>query len=481
MATIRCPLKESSKISVNETALEYGDGSLTYGELDQLADATAQHLAYGGLREGDRVALQMTNDWRCVALLAALLRTRAIACPMSPRLPGAALRERMDRLGCRVLITADGRRPDGLDGDRMVWSAERVVVMFSPSTTYDPPAQYALDQPATIVWTSGSGGRPRAALHSVANHYYSALGANQNLRLHTGDRWLLSLPLDHVGGLGIVFRCWLAGAALVAPDPDQDLSEMLADCSPTHLSLVGTQLHRLLKRHPQWDPESFPRVLLVGGGPLAPAWIEAARRGGWPIYLTYGLTEMASQVTTVQPSSPPQKRWSTTGPALRHREIRIAEDGEIHVRGRTRFQGYVESGGLVEPFDEQGWYATGDIGRLDEDGYLSVLGRKDAMFISGGENIQPEEIERVLEGMDDVDEAIVVPVDDAEYGARPVAFVRTAHGGLDAPTLAASLQSALPGFKIPDAFYPWPAEAGDTGLKPDRRRLADLAARRTAS
>jgi O-succinylbenzoic acid--CoA ligase len=460
--------------------LEYSGGRITYGEIDQLADATAQHLVYGGITEGERVAICMQNDWRYVVLLAALLRARAVACPMSTRLPGAALQDRMERLGCRVLITIDGSRPHGMDSDRMIWSAEKVVVMFSPSTAYQPIARYGLDQPATIIWTSGSGGTPRAVLHTVANHYYSALGANRNLRLHTGDRWLTSLPLDHVGGMAVVFRCWLAGATIVMPDPGRALGDMVADCHPTHLSVVGTQLQRLLLQHPAWDSQSLPRVVLAGGGPMPPALMEAARKGRWPIYRTYGLTEMASQVTAVRPDSPPQKRWSTAGVALRHREIRIAASGEIEVRGQTRFRGYVEDGDLVTPFDEEGWYATGDIGCLDEEGYLTVVGRKDAMFISGGENIQPEEIEQALEGIAGIEQAVVVPIADDEYGQRPAAFVRAVNGAFDAAALAASLESILPRFKIPDAFYPWPVVDDGPDLKPDRCRLAELAARQSA-
>jgi O-succinylbenzoic acid--CoA ligase len=142
---------------------------------------------------------------------------------------------------------------------------------------------------------------------------------------------------------------------------------------------------------------------------------------------TYGLTEMASQVTTTSPAATLQELY-TAGRVLPHREVSISESGRILVQGETLFAGYVGGEGVDRPLDAGGWFHTGDLGELDEAGYLSVRGRVDNMFVSGGENVQPEEVEEALCRLEGVEEAVVVPVEDEEFGARPVAFVRVAGG-----------------------------------------------------
>ena len=166
---------------------------------------------------------------------------------------------------------------------------------------------------------------------------------------------------------------------------------------------------------------------------------------------------------------------STTGQILRYREVSISEDGEILVRGRTRFQGYVHGDGLEAPFDEDGWFGTGDIGFVDADGYLTVTGRKDSMFISGGENIQPEEIENAFRAVQGVANAIVVPIDNKEFGQRPVAFVQMLGGDGANDGIRDAVAQSLPRYKIPDHILPWPDDVVAFGIKPDRSALRMIA------
>ena len=156
------------------------------------------------------------------------------------------------------------------------------------------------------------------------------------------------------------------------------------------------------------------------------------------------------------------------------REVSISERGEILVRGETLFAGYVEGERLERPLDQEGWFHTKDLGELDDDGWLRVGGRMDNLFISGGENVQPEEVEEALCRLNGVDEAIVVPVPDEEFGARPVAFVRAA--GRKPEELAQELGLLLPRFKIPVSFHPWP-EGAQRGMKVDRTALVERARR----
>jgi o-succinylbenzoate---CoA ligase len=176
---------------------------------------------------------------------------------------------------------------------------------------------------------------------------------------------------------------------------------------------------------------------------------------------------MASQVTTTPPGAS-HEELRTSGRPLPHREVGISSDGEILVRGETLFAGYVEGAAIDRPLDADGWFHTGDLGGLSENGYLGVMGRKDNLFVSGGENIQPEEIEEALSNLEGVEEAVVVPIPDPEFGTRPVAFVRMPDATVEGEMLTRALEAVLPRFKIPVAFHGWPEEGGLGGMKLNR-------------
>jgi O-succinylbenzoic acid--CoA ligase len=301
---------------------------------------------------------------------------------------------------------------------------------------------------ATVLFTSGSTGEPKVVVHDEEAHLASAKASGLRTPFGPGDRWLLSLPLCHVGGLSLLYRAADAGGALAIPAPGSSLTSSLERLAPTHVSLVATQLRRLLDDDRGRAALARAREVLVGGGPCPEGLIARAREAGVPLRQTYGCTEMASQVCTSARGAA-----ETCGAPLPGYEVRV-DDGEILVRGPSAMRGV------------DGWYRTGDLGRVDED-RLTVVGRRDNLFISGGENIQPEAIERALAGADR--EVIVVPVADEEYGARPVAFVR---GPLDG--VEALARERLPSFMRPVA---WHALGAQAGLKPRRDELTRRAAR----
>jgi O-succinylbenzoic acid--CoA ligase len=464
---VPCPLRAAAIASPGAPAVVGARGALTYGRLDLLVAGTEKRIAKLGLGPGARVALCLPKDERYLVLLLALIRARCVACPLSTRLPPGGVASLLEKAACRALISSDEELPEATGVRRL--HPEKLLADEPVRARPSEPLHLALDRPSTIVFTSGSAGAPKAALHTFGNHYYSALGSNANIDLAPGDRWLHSLPLYHVGGLSIVFRCLLAGATVALPEPGAPLGEAIAGA--THVSLVSTQLLRLLRE--DLDPREL-KAILLGGGPIPPPLIDEAADRGLPLHTSYGLTEMASQVTATPPGASRQE-LSTSGRPLPHREISISDTGEILVRGETLFTGYVDRDVVDRPLDADGWFRTGDLGELDVDGYLRVRGRKDNLFISGGENVQPEEIEDALCRLQGVEDAVVVPVPDAEFGSRPVAFVRASGGAMEPELLSRELGRALPRFKIPVAFHGWPEEAG--GMKVDRASFRERARR----
>ena len=490
MTEIRCPLEEAAERHGDRPAVVSGARAVSFGEFQRRVGRVTEALERAGCRPGERVAILAPNSPDYLVWLLAVLRLGAVCCPMNTRLPNRTVANLLRRVDCRKLVVRAPEQQGSGDmaGDAQIMEGHDLQVIQSHDLGVAgdgdrtgagaPPEEDAhgsampLDSPATIVFTSGSTGAPKAVLHSYGNHYYNALGSNRNLPLAPGDRWLLDLPLYHVGGLGILFRCLLAGATVVMPDGGETLDAVLSRYQVTHLSVVVTQLHRLLQ---QPGSVRYPalRYIILGGSPVPLKLLERAGARGLPVFASYGCTEMASQVATTGPESTTVQRL-TSGKLLPHRKLRIGEEGEIQLAGETLFMGYVDGDGLRRPVTEDGWFATGDLGRVDEDGYLTVIGRRDNRFFSGGETIHPEEIERALTDHDGVEQAVVVPIPDEEFGQRCVAFVQPRDGCPDGEALAAWLGQTLPRYKVPDAFYRWPATDANA-FKVDRARFRRLA------
>ena len=462
--SVPCPLHAAAHCTPDAAAIISSQGAITYDELDGRVSAAAFRLRE--LEPGSRVALYLPRDERYVVLMLAAIRAGLVACPISDRLPPKGVAQLIEKAACAAMISDDddilrtaGNGLHGLKPERLLEGDRR----------REKPGHIPLNRPATIVFTSGSTGTPKGALHTFGNHYFNALGSNANIALRQEDRWLHSLPLYHVGGISILFRCLLAGATTALPEHGTPIGESIARLGATHVSLVSTQLLRLLRE--DTDLGGL-KAVLMGGGPVPASLVDEAVSRRLPIHTSYGLTEMSSQVTTTPPGAS-LDALRTAGRVLPEREVSISEEGEILVRGATLFAGYLEDENLDLPLDTDGWFRTGDLGELDENGYLRVLGRKDNRFFAGGENIQPEEIEEALAVLPGVEAAMVVPVEDAEFGQRPAAFVGMEEGST--VDLASELENVLPRFKIPVSFHPWPGES--VGMKVDRAYFRELARR----
>lgn len=457
------PVRAVARAQPEAPAVVASGETVTYAELDRRVGATAARLHAAGLERGDRLAVYRPTDVSYLVLLLAAFRAGVVICPLSTRQPPGAVPTLLDRIACRTLAAT----PDPGWSDLSTLDLDTSV-----GDTVAESEAWSLDAPATLVFTSGSTGTPKAALHTLGNHIQSARGLRAAIPLGLGDRWLLDLPLYHVGGLAILFRCVLAGAAVVLPG--RGASADLASWGVTHVSWVATQLMRTLR---DGKPEALSslKAILLGGSAIPSTFLAEAQARGLPVYTSYGMTEMASTVT-VTPAGASSDALATSGSVLPHREVRLADDGEICVRGSTLFAGYVVREQVERPDAGDGWFPTGDLGAwalLEEGKMLQVVGRKDNLFISGGENVQPEEVEAALGQLGGVRRAVVVPVADHTFGQRPAAFVEAERW--EPERWRADLAVRLPGFKVPVAFHPWLSDA--VGMKPDRQRFARAAER----
>ena len=292
-----------------------------------------------------------------------------------------------------------------------------------------------------ILATSGTDGLPRFAAHEWPSLRANAIASNERLDYGAGDRWLATLAWAHVGGLAVPLRAAATGATVALAGPRFDaatVARALGELAVTHLSLVPAMLHGLLAAGAR--PPGSLRAVVLGGAATPPDLAERALSAGWPIALTYGLTEAGSQVTTATPAEV-RAGDRSAGVPLTGVEVRIRPGsdeatgpdgapapGHIEVRGETLFRGYV--GEPARP--TAAWFATGDLGRLDEQGRLEVTGRLRDRIVSAGANVDPAQVEAVLVAHPEVREAAVIGVPDGRWGQVVVAVIAGRDPGLPA-------------------------------------------------
>jgi O-succinylbenzoic acid--CoA ligase len=296
------------------------------------------------------------------------------------------------------------------------------------------------DDVACIVHTSGTSGRPRAVELTHANLRASAIGSAARIGISPADRWLCCMTLHHVGGLMIPVRCAIFGASVaIEPFDPGRIARALAEDPITLASLVPTMLARLL------DAGVGPgrlRWVLLGGGPAPRSLIERALEAGWPVAPTYGMTETASQIAAIAPWEVHEKPGSVGIPFF-HTAVRIGEDGRIEIRGPSI---------AASAAGPNGWLRTADLGEIESDGHLHVLGRADDVIVTGGENVSPEEVEAVLLSHPAIADAAVAGRPDPEWQTAVVAFVVTNGQTPSAEELRAFCRERLAGPKVPKAF-----------------------------
>ena len=305
------------------------------------------------------------------------------------------------------------------------------------------------ERPLAVVYTSGTSGRPKGVILSRRAFVWSARASEANLGWRADDRWLLRIPIAHIGGLSAVTRCLLARRCLVLGDERIGLLEQIERDRVTIASLVPTQLRRLIDAAPNWRPPDHLRAILLGGGHAPADLLSDAADRGWPVLTTYGLTEACSQVAT-QPYGTTNRGELGSGLPLPGVELRVV-DGLIQVRGRMLFSGYFPQL-AAPPLTDDGWFRTGDRARVDEHGFLHVLGRMSDLIVSGGENVDPLEVEAVLRDLPGVADACVFGVPDRDWGERVAAvIVPAAEQTPDPAVLERELRTRLATFKRPRA------------------------------
>ena len=403
----------------DRTALVADGSSVTYAELEAEATWVARRLAAYGVRRGATAALTMNPGREQVVLVHALMKLGAVLLPLSP---GLAPRER------QAVLAAERPTVDLSDAGQLTQTEADLPLL----------GEHDMDGIHCRILTGGATGAPRPVGLTYGNHLWSAVGSAFNIGVQPDDRWLCCLPLSHVSGLSIVMRSVIYGTTAVLQDgfDTERTAAVIAEREVTLVSLVATMLVRLLEAGADL---SGPRAILVGGGPVPADALEEALGRGATVVQTYGLTEACSQVTTLSPVDARRKIGSAGRPLLTT-HLRI-QDGEILVQGPTVAPGFA---------DADGWLHTGDLGRIDDEGFLYVEDRIDDLIVSGGENVVPAEVEQVLLRHPEVIDAAVVGREDPEWQQAVTAVVVLQNDSrATADELRRHCAGSLAPFKVP--------------------------------
>jgi O-succinylbenzoic acid--CoA ligase len=482
VTTERLPLAlvRAAAARPDHRALLWDGESWTYGQLALWADACAARL--GGLvREGDRIAIAADARPELVALVHGAQRVGAVVAPLNVRLTPAELASQLLVLDPAVIVVAAGDMehvkravnqmpfvaeagglPDARDPDEIAL-ADLAVVAGPPQTETGRAESAALrrtaeaDEALAVVFTSGSFGRPRGVTVTHGNVAWSAASSALRLGHDPADEWLAVLPMFHMGGLSILFRCaWGATTVRLEPGFDPARTAEALETSSTLVSLVPTMLRRLVEGSA--GPLHAPslRAALVGGGPLSLALVQRAREAGVPVCPTYGATEAASQIATQVAWESHEGLAAAPMPFTLVRVVRAGrpasagQEGEILVSGPTVMPGYFRRPEATASVLVDGWLHTGDLGYMDAAGRLTVTGRRRDRIVTGGENVSPAEVEAVLEADPHVAEACVVGLPSDEWGMVVAAALASRPGAArDTDAVLESARTRLAAYKLP--------------------------------
>lgn len=455
-------LDAHAELHPHKTAIRVADTGqdLSYREFAELSYRAAHALRQFGLVAGDRVALALESEPLYLAIYFAAARLGAVLVPLNTRLSAPELGEQLADAEPRIIVRASGIPIDeaGSKGAQLLDRDDFDAAM--PARAEPTELAPGGEAPQVLMYTSGSTGRAKGALLPHRKTLYNTLNAELYFGLGEEDVSIVPVPLFHSFGLKILSVPTLfCGATLVLAkrfDP-VELQHTIADERATLLGAVPVMYRRMLLAGVEPDTLSRLRVAFSAGAPLDRETIEGFAEHGVAIRQGYGQTETSILCCLDEENA--LRKAGSVGRPVRHCELRIADGdgnavpsgttGEVVVRGPTVMSGYWRRPEETEASRIAGWHRTGDLGTMDAEGFVTLVGRRTELYISGGENVYPAEIERVLEAHPQVAEAAVVGRPDPEWGETGHAYVVPLGAELDPAELLEFASQRLARFKLP--------------------------------
>ncbi|HJQ45103.1 MAG TPA: long-chain fatty acid--CoA ligase [Amycolatopsis sp.] len=447
----------------DSVVLRYSGGDLTYAQLDERAARLATVFAEGGVGPGDRVAYLGLNSPSFLITMLAAFRLGAIFVPVNFRLAGPELRSVLQRSGSSVIVCEEGHR-DIVDAVRRETALKRHLLVDDDPEIPAPEAaagwepwgeliarsapatevvRRTFDDPAILMFTSGTTGLPKGVVLTHGNIWWNAVNVDARLDTRRGDVTHAAAPIFHVGALNsFLMRTLVRGGTIVlrrAFEPNAFLVDLRTHRVNSFFA-VPAMLAALARVPGVFDVELTDlRAIVVAGAPVPPSLVALYAEHGIMLEQAWGLTETAPFVTHL-PAERTLDKLGSAGIPMPYSEVRVVDpatnrpvragiSGELVARGPNVTPGYWnDDDATAAAFDADGWFHSGDIGYLDDDGYLYIVDRLKDMIISGGENVYPAEVERAMADLPGLTDVAVVGADDEQWGETVVAVVSVAEG-----------------------------------------------------
>jgi len=449
-------LSEQAELKPNSAFLISGNNTISFEQLNERVKIAASFLKSNKIGEGSKVAVLSENNHNFIIITLALWKLNAVLVPVNVRLTSIEIEKQLLHAECKhICIHSDlkGNYKLSRNFSPLFFPFDDAVKVTDPANDFD------FNRTALLLYTSGSTGEPKGVELTFKNLFENAKAADTIINHSKDDIWIASLPFYHIGGFSIITRALLAGVAIVIPDSlkTEVVRKTIMKFKPTLISLVPTMLKRLMVAGTKGN--KFFRHVFVGGGPAESALLNNAIQLGWPLVKVYGSTETASMVTALSTEdfkSKPEAAGLPIGENIisifdaSGNLLGANQAGEIGIKGASIMKGYFKENAPIKG----GHFLSGDLGYIDGDGFLFITGRKKDIIISGGENVNIREIEKVILQFPGVVECTVFGNEDKEWiEAIAAAVVFKNIEGTEIIELQNFLREKLPSFKIPKRIF----------------------------
>jgi fatty-acyl-CoA synthase len=467
-------ITEGARPEPQRAAIVFPGYDMTYNDLDEGSSRLADALIGHGLRHGDRVATLTENRPEHVELFFACAKARLVLVPLNRFHTATELASQL-RAFIPTLVVGSASHFERieeacrlLDSSLRPLTLEGLVSSLAAHSSPVPQPHARDDDPLLLMPTSGSTGAPKGVMLTHANCYWTNVSLDLSMPMTADDVVLQFLPQYHIGGWNVQpLLAWRKGATVVLEpkfEPDRVL-ELIESRQVTLMMGVPTN-YLLLAQHPRFDDADLTslRMAVVGGAAMPPSLLQRWRSRGVDVAQGYGLTEAAPNVLCLAPSDAGDHIGSV-GKPYAYVDVALYDEltdhfvegpgrGELFVRGPNVFAGYWNNPKATSVAFHDGWLRTGDVAERDADGYYRISGRTKEMYVSGGENVYPVEIERTLAMHADVVEAAVVATEHPKWGESGAAFVLVRPGStVTDDELSQHCRALLARFKVPTEFH----------------------------
>ncbi|OGP59497.1 MAG: hypothetical protein A2V65_04815 [Deltaproteobacteria bacterium RBG_13_49_15] len=471
-------LTKRRQLSADKEVLVDGDRRITYAELDLRVNGLSHALQAMGLKHGDRCGILAFNGIEYVEVIFASANLGLILVPLNWRLSTAELVFNITDSGMETLFfdtqfaeisailtkQANLKRmiAIGKGSDQWPDSYEAMVVQHEKAAPV-PDKPVDLYTPHIIMYTAGTTGRPKGAVLSQGASFYNAINLMVDMNFKPEDRNLSVLPMFHIGGIGLFTlpMIYVGGSVVIQRVFDPAVTLKLLKKEHITLFFGVAAIFLFLIQHPDFDAELFKdtRIVMSGGAPLPVSLVRRYHEAGIILQQGFGMSEAAPGIATLRKDLALKKAGSIGRP-LFHVEARVVDDalkdmpagrpGELIVRGPNLLQGYWNRPDATREAFSGGWFHTGDLARMDEDGDLYIVDRKKDMFISGGENVYPAEVENVIFELPQVAEVAVIGIKDDQWGEVGCALVVVKSGeNITDKEILNFMKNRLAKYKVP--------------------------------